>query len=127
MNYYKINTYAEAMVDSYLECAAWSTSGTDLEGNELESFEGYEFSEDSKRIAALDCLYFVRLSHPWLDTINEIISPESAAHDLWLTRNGHGAGFWGRGYKYGDILSAQAKRMGESDLYLSDELKIEMT
>ena len=37
-------------------------------------------------------------------------------HDYWLTRNGHGAGFWDRGYgPVGDRLSAIAKGQGYAD------------
>ena len=39
-------------------------------------------------------------------------------HDLWLTRNGHGTGFWDRQDLYGDnarIFSAMAKAMGNHD------------
>lgn len=41
-------------------------------------------------------------------------------HDLWLTRNGHGVGFWDREEIYGDglcrILTAMAKAMGGHDV-----------
>lgn len=56
---------------------------------------------------------------------------EHLAHDLWLTRNGHGAGFWDRqelafipeGYdkELGDLLSDIARAMGESDAYIGDD------
>jgi hypothetical protein len=46
-------------------------------------------------------------------------------HDLWLTRNGHGAGFWDRGLgDVGDKLTAIAKRMGSKSLYVGDDGKI---
>jgi hypothetical protein len=35
-----------------------------------------------------------------------------AGHDFWLTRNGHGAGFWDRGRKDGDALTKIAKSFG---------------
>lgn len=44
---------------------------------------------------------------------------EQNGHDFWLTRNGHGAGFWDRGY--GDVgkrLSAASKVYGSADLFL---------
>ena len=47
---------------------------------------------------------------------------ERAGHDFWLTRNGHGAGFWDRGLgDLGDRLSAAAKVYGECDLYPGDD------
>lgn len=37
-----------------------------------------------------------------------------AGHDLWLTRNGHGAGFWDRDLgELGERLSDAARAMGE--------------
>lgn len=40
-------------------------------------------------------------------------------HDLWLTRNHHGCGFWDRGYEetVGDRLTDIAHDMGERYLY----------
>ena len=49
---------------------------------------------------------------------------EQAAHDFWLTRNGHGAGFWDRtereGYdeEIGKQLTKAAKSYGPYDLML---------
>ena len=47
--------------------------------------------------------------------------PELGGHDLWLTRNGHGAGFWDRDdclpEEARDRLTAAAKKYGE--VYLS--------
>ena len=57
-------------------------------------------------------------------------TPERAGHDLWLTRNGHGAGFWDRG------LGALGEKLSELcgykkdcpfppvDAYLGDDGKI---
>lgn len=39
-------------------------------------------------------------------------------HDFALTRNGHGAGFWDRGYgTAGDILTERAKSYGEANIF----------
>lgn len=53
-------------------------------------------------------------------------SDTEAGHDFWLTRNGHGTGFWDRGYndeekeEVGKILTKAAKSYGEFNLYLGD-------
>ena len=43
--------------------------------------------------------------------------PVQLGHDLWLTRNGHGTGFWDRAEVYGEensrILTLMAQAMGE--------------
>jgi len=46
------------------------------------------------------------------------MDPGQAGHDFWLTRNGHGAGFWDRGLgEKGDRLSDAAHVWGEVNLY----------
>jgi hypothetical protein len=46
-----------------------------------------------------------------------------AGHDFWLTRNGHGAGFWDGDWPepFADQLTKAAKKFGESDLYTGDD------
>lgn len=47
---------------------------------------------------------------------------DRAGHDFWLTRCGHGAGFWDRGL--GDIgckLTEAASVYGSVDLYIGDD------
>ena len=50
---------------------------------------------------------------------------EQAGRDLWLTRNGHGTGFWDRGDRYKDLaigydfsslLTEAAERLGSTEL-----------
>ena len=49
-------------------------------------------------------------------------TPEHFAHDFWLTRNRHGAGFWDRGLgAIGDRLTAMSHTYGSVDLYLNPE------
>ena len=44
---------------------------------------------------------------------------DQAGHDFWLTRNGHGAGFWDGDWKdsAGASLTEIAKSFGECNLY----------
>ena len=47
---------------------------------------------------------------------------ECAGHDFWLTRNGHGAGFWdGDWPETGERLTELAKAFGSSDTYAGDD------
>ena len=124
MNYQEIEHYAAEMLPHYLECCAWSTGGTDSQGTEHESFEGFSFSENAKKIALLDCMYFVRSAHPWLSCDGVTIDASESGHNLWLSREGHGAGFWDRGYKYGDVLHSKAELLGSGDAYLSNDNEI---
>lgn len=48
---------------------------------------------------------------------------DRAGHDFWLTRNGHGAGFWDGDWvePVGQMLTDAAKSFGEVDLYVTDD------
>jgi hypothetical protein len=48
------------------------------------------------------------------------------AHDFWLTRNHHGAGFWDGDYPepLGKQLTELAHSYGECELYVGDDSKI---
>jgi len=47
---------------------------------------------------------------------------EQFGHDFWLTRNGHGAGFWDRSIgKLGDDLSSIARDFGSVSAYAGDD------
>lgn len=47
---------------------------------------------------------------------------ENVGHDFWLTRNGHGVGFWDRGLgDLGDELTKHAEACKCSDLYVGDD------
>jgi hypothetical protein len=53
---------------------------------------------------------------------NAWMDPEQAGHDFFLTRNGHGAGFWDRGLgDRGDRLTKSAKSWGEMSTYIGDD------
>ena len=56
--------------------------------------------------------------HPW--TREEI---GRIAHDLFLTRNGHGAGFWDGDWPEpeGSVLTLLAEEMGEAEPYAGDD------
>lgn len=49
--------------------------------------------------------------------------PSDAGHDFWLTRNGHGAGFWDGDWPEpeGSALDAEAKKFGSVDVYVGDD------
>ena len=43
-------------------------------------------------------------------------------HDFYLTREGHGTGFWDRGYgELGDRLSEAVKVYGSANVYIGDD------
>jgi hypothetical protein len=56
------------------------------------------------------------------------LDPMQIGHDLWLTRNGHGVGFWDRGLgDRGDTLSEICRAMGEVDTYVGDDDELHLS
>lgn len=51
------------------------------------------------------------------------LDPAQVGHDFWLTRNGHGTGFWDRGHPewLGKALTKASKPYGTADLYVGDD------
>jgi hypothetical protein len=65
-----------------------------------------------------DCADFKKANRDDLETIDS----EIAGINFWLTRNGHGAGFWDLGLgAIGQRLTDAAHVYGESDLYSYDD------
>lgn len=50
-------------------------------------------------------------------------TPEQAGYDFWLTRNGHGAGFWDGDWPapWDDMLDKGAHGYGAFETYLGDD------
>ena len=108
-------TTQDRMTRAYLEAVAF----TDFD-EEGQPPAGAEFSPLAKAQAHNTCARFL---HACADLIGE--NAEQAGHDLWLTRNGHGTGFWDRpeiwGEENADTLSRCAKCLGEKSVYLGDD------
>lgn len=103
---------------SYIEAALWSTGD-----GELESLDNFEVSSDTAEKMAEDCRAFVQTNEKLLEKID----PSQAGHDFWLTRCGHGAGFWDRGLgKVGEELTKAAQEWGNVDLFLNDDQEVEI-
>lgn len=108
----------------YIETALWSSTdeSTPQGGEPLDKNYGPEdlVPETLERMTK-DCEAFQKLAGPLLSERDE----SHGGHDFWLTRNGHGAGFWdGDWPKYGDHLTELSKTFGEQDLYVGDDGKI---
>lgn len=54
------------------------------------------------------------------------LTAEYAGHDFWLTRNGHGCGFWDGDWEEpaATKLTELAKQFGAMEVYLGDDGKI---
>lgn len=119
----------------YIEAAFFTSTGPDNEEEGLG--EDSSFSDLApEAMAAIkdDCADFLAQVEQTRDSFgrtlldlafdyspNVAYTQEQAGVDLWLTRNGHGAGFWDRGLgRVGEDLSKLA-RYSERSLYRGDD------
>jgi len=110
----------QSMVAQYIETALWSS--TDDGGEPLDRTFGPEHvSVRFHNVAVTTCGAFIAAVEEkglTVDLANVAESMEGIGHDLWLTQNRHGAGFWDGDYDRGDELTAVAHTFGCVDLYV---------
>jgi hypothetical protein len=108
------------MFDAYVTAALWSEC--DDEGEPLDGDHGPDdVHPDTLASMRADCAAFLVAHFAVLAALPNA-GPSQWGHDLWLTRNRHGVGFWGRGYgPDGDTLSDAAHAMGSVDLWVGDD------
>ena len=111
------------MLNAYIECALWSS--TDDDGEPLDGL-GLDVSDDCRKRMEVECNSFLELLERVEVDASELDDTQMG-HDFWLSRNGHGAGFWDRGLgEIGDTLHKWAKSFGTCDLYVSDNNEVEV-
>lgn len=114
---YTQESYLAELLPAYFECMLWSS--VDFETGEPldESFSESDLSPEAIVDSTEDCKGFVAENWETISCMFDVMSPAQCGHDFWLTRNGHGAGFWDRGYPVdvGSKLSESAKVYGEID------------
>lgn len=102
--------------DHYLAAAVWAASITDENGEPIDG-SNYELSDEARDELRGDFDDFV-IEHRDL-IARSGLSHEQVGHDFWLTRNGHGAGFWDRGIgQVGKELTEACRPYGAVELYL---------
>lgn len=115
----------EDFITAYLECALWCTSdeSDDSGGVPLDDTFTIDDIDDTTRAAMeADCRAFYEAWEPlWRGKLSD----DRAGHDFWLTRHGHGTGFWDEGlgpdFDLGSPLSRYCKAYGEFHLWADFE------
>lgn len=101
---------------AYIEAALWSS----CDDNDEPLNANYSITDIATitlEQIIVDCTKFQAEN---MDMIIEDL--RRAGIDFWLTRNGHGAGFWdGDWPENGDTLTAKCKEYGMCDLYIGDD------
>jgi hypothetical protein len=108
---------AMEMRDGYLNAALWTATDPDS-GEPLDrQFDVGDFDEDSAAKALSVCGAFAHANAALLEAqdLDANMDSAQAGHDLWLTRNGHGAGFWEEEWGAGaPALKAATGGLGEA-------------
>lgn len=111
--------------DHYIACALWA-SNDDRSDHDVPLDRDYTiFDVDPDSLHGLNAMIL-----KFIDSIgiklNEYLTDhnlEQLGHDLFLTQNGHGSGFWDRKYSdpdLGNFLSDKAHLIGECLPYVND-------
>lgn len=117
--------------EQYIDTALWAS--IDDEGQPLDAnYDVPDLSPECKAKMEADCQSFQQHHAKLLEKAYATELPGTAhysdgaaGHDFFLSRNGHGAGFWDRGLgKVGDELHTAAKAYSSFDLYVGDDGKI---
>lgn len=110
---------------SYITTMLWAETdqSNDQGGDPLDAnYSGEDIDEDSLERIVKDCKAFQDRAASLLDGLDL----ETAGHDFWLTRNGHGAGFWDGDYKkdIGEALTKLSKQFDAIDVVVGDDGKL---
>ena len=109
----------------YVICALWSSTDDDSEPLEKNYNSGH-FSKEARRRIRNACFDFLVANKELLSQTE--LTNEQIGHDFWLTRNGHGTGFWDRGLgEVGDKLTESCMVVGECDVYVGDDGELHVT
>ncbi len=118
--------HRDSFIKAFFACALWATNdnadpsgGEPLENNFSES----DFDPMTKAKLTIDCQLFMDAQ-----SVNITDHPaEDAGHDFFLSRNGHGAGFFEHEHgtkEQGNALQEAARSFGEASIYVGDDGKL---
>ena len=113
----KAKQASEAFFEAYLECALWSSTEEEEPLDKNHDVDDIAVEASASMRADCDAFYSANVA--------DLDDDSQGGHDFWLTRNGHGAGFWDRGLgERGERLARAARKFGETSLYVGDDGKI---
>jgi len=123
----------DQFTNGYITAALWSSTGDS--GEPLDATHAPEdLPQETRETMESDCRKFFEQCNGdlWeykekrtIPIDAEYTASDCAGHDFWLTRCGHGAGFWDRGIgETGNRLTDAAEKFGNVDLYVGDDGKV---
>ncbi len=131
LEHYKPLEFDE-FTEAYIICALWASTDDQMPyGMPLDDkYDRGDIDREILQRMITDCRNFqMRWQHLLIDDnllVDSCTPEEQGGHDFWLTRNGHGAGFWDGDWKkeVGEFLTAYSKKVGGYALYVGDDDKI---
>ncbi|MGI9507393.1 MAG: hypothetical protein ACR2RE_30485 [Geminicoccaceae bacterium] len=127
-----LSPFTQGYIEAALFCGVETCSDTD----KSDEFGFGDLATDAVKAIIADCEAFETANEADLEAIDGAAwgghgkyDREAAGRDYWFTRNGHGAGYWSRGFE-GDAagvaerLDQAASEAGESYLYLGDDGRV---
>lgn len=121
---------------AYVGTALWSSTDDDDEPLDRERDES-NLAPETLDSMLQDCAAFYMANSEHIHCDGAPLSQEfdgsiaareaaMAGHDFWLTRCGHGAGFWDGDWPEpaASVLDAAARQAGNVDLYIGDDGQI---
>jgi hypothetical protein len=127
----------ECELDQYIATALWSTNadhrdpeGTGCAGHMDDHFTVSDLAPKAREAMRAELTDFIDgCAAAALDFWQAELGAGQVGCDFWLTRNGHGAGFWDRfvtgiGATFGRYLTEQARPYGQSYIYAGSDGKV---
>ena len=126
---------AAAFFNAYVKTALWSSNdesrpdgGDPLDKNYVPA----DLAPETREKMRTDCQKFQAENEDLLNRLYAELPVKAwpgeaqAGHDFWLSRNGHGAGFFDReaSKEVCDALQEKAEACGNFDLYIGDDGQI---
>lgn len=113
----------ESFFDAYVTAALWSSNdeSRDDGGDPLdENYSAGDISLATLEAMRVDCDKFQTDNAAALESAG--LTEAQAGHDFWLTRNGHGCGFWDGDWPEPQAtqLTSAAETFGEFNLLIAD-------
>jgi hypothetical protein len=119
---------------AYVECALWSSVGDGEEDAITREHGLSDIAPETLALMRSDCAAFLFRAEEVLAAVDGVsleqgnpyageCSHRRAGHDFWLTRNGHGAGFWDGDWPepYATQLDTIARLFRPVDLCVGDD------
>lgn len=131
----------ECFTAHYITTALWSSVG-DCDGTVGNDHDADDLAPETLAAMQSECAAFwnaqsdriLTCGAPQARDFDDTASESEriaamAGHDFWLTRNGHGAGFWDGDWPEpaATILDDASKAAGSRDLYVGDDGRIYQT